>query len=112
MSSDIKRALDKANLQLAMLDGDNSPEALAKKLIINNARADALYALADAAKAAGNDKAYWSLHDAANAAWGAVNEAAHDLEAAPRRQLLADFQAEHPEIFDMMVAKLTDSSSE
>src|SRR5262245_11184296 len=77
---DIKQVLDNANLQLAMLDGDISPEALEKKIAINGAKADLLYSLADAAKAQGNDKAYWGLHDAANEAWSEVVATAHDLD--------------------------------
>ena len=110
--SDIKKVWDDSNLRLAILDGDASDEATMKRIAIYDAQCDLMMFAAKTARAEGKTQIADDLDSIANECWGRVTELAHDLENAPRKKLLRDFAEEHPDLLDMMVAQLTDSSSE
>jgi len=62
--------------------------------------------LAKGAGAEGKTEVAEVFDSIANECWGKVNEAAYDLENAPRNKMLRDFAGEHPDVFDLMVAQL------
>lgn len=104
--SNIIKTWDDSNRRLATLDGDNSEEAIMKRIAIYDAQCDMAMFLAKAARAEGKTEVANDFDSIANERWGKVIKAAHDLETAPQNKLLRDFASEHPELIDLMVAQM------